>query len=336
MFEPIEGTEMAYAVNTEYQVLEIDGRYYVCYEAVWYESDSPDGPFTVSVKVPDDVKEIPAENPNYNVRYVYVYDSTPDVVYVGYTPGYAWSFVYGPTIVYGTGWWYRPWVSPYYYYPRPVTWGFHVTYNPWYGWNFGFGFSYGRFHFGFRTAPSYWDRRGWWGPAGYRHGYYHGYHRGYASGYRRGYRAGYYAGQRQANVYNRPQNTARNVDRATARSQLANRQGVASAAGTLPSRGANSQPSQRGQVSRDRQNNVYADRDGNVYRRSQDGGWEQRDRSGWSSSGRTRDVNRQPSSRELSNLNRDYQARQRGTQRTQDYSRSRSSGATRRSSGPRR
>ncbi|MEE8191489.1 MAG: hypothetical protein V3T74_02010, partial [Gemmatimonadales bacterium] len=217
-FEPIEGTAMKYAVNTEFQVLEIDGRYYVCHEAVWYESDNPKGPFKVSVEIPDDVQEIPPDNPNYNVKYVYVYDSTPEVVYVGYTPGYAYSYIYGPTVVYGTGYYYQPWISPYYYYPRPVTYGFHVSYNPWYGWSFGFGFSYGPFHFGFATGPSYWHRPGgWWGPAGYRHGYHRGYHRGYGSGYRRGYRAGYAAGNRQSNIYNRQRNASRNVDRATAR-----------------------------------------------------------------------------------------------------------------------
>jgi hypothetical protein len=324
-FEPIEGTEMSYAVNTEFQVLEIGGRYYVCHEAVWYESDSAVGRFEVSVQVPDQVQEIPPENPNYNVKYVYVYDSTPDVVYVGYTPGYAWSFIYGPTIVYGTGWWYRPWVSPFFFYPRPMTWGFHVAYNPWFGWSFGFGFGYGPFHFGF-WGPSPWHRRGWWGPAGMRHGYHRGFHRGYSSGFRQGFRAGYAAGQRQSNIYNRQRNASRNVDRASARAQMPNRTGAAGGARSQAARGGQVQGGQRAQVSPDRPNNVYADRNGDVHRRNSDGSWQQRDRSGWSSSGQARDPNQQASSSDRSNLNRDHQARQRGAQRSQSYSTSRPSG----------
>jgi len=53
--------------------------------------------------VPDDVQDIPPDNPHYNVKYVYIYDSTPDVSYVGYTPAYMGSYVYGPCVVYGTG-----------------------------------------------------------------------------------------------------------------------------------------------------------------------------------------------------------------------------------------
>ena len=46
------------------------------------------------------------------MKYAYVYDVTPQVVYVGCTPGYYGTYVWGPTIVYGTGYWYRPRVSP--------------------------------------------------------------------------------------------------------------------------------------------------------------------------------------------------------------------------------
>ncbi len=343
-FEVIEGTEMRYAVNTESQVLEIGGVYYVCDEAVWYMSNNPTGPYTVTVEVPDDVQDIPPENPNYNVKYVYVYDYTPEIVYVGYTPGYTWSYSYGPTVVYGTGYYYHPWVSPYYYYPRPVTWGFHIRYNPWYGWSFGFGVGYGAFHFGFYSGPSYW-RRGWWGPGGYRHGYHRGYHRGYGQGYRRGYRAGYAAGQRNSNVYNRQRNAARNVDRGTARSQMSQRQRSGGAARTQAGqRPATSQP----QRAQGRDNNVFTDNSGNVYRRNQDGSWQMRDNQNWNQADRSRvegggqggdrsrdAARQQPSTRQSTtnrsgNLSREDQNRQRGAQRTQSYSRSRSRGGGRR------
>jgi hypothetical protein len=350
-FEAIEGTEMSYAVNTEFQVLEIDGRYYACNEAVWYESDSPQGTFTVASEIPDDVQQIPPENPNYNVKYVYVYDSTPEVVYVGYTPGYTWSYIYGPTIVYGTGYWYRPWISPYYYYPRPVTWGFRISYNPWWGWSFGFGFTSGPFHFGFRWGPSVWYRPGgWWGPAGYRHGYHHGYRRGYGAGYRAGYRAGHRSAARNSNIYGRQRNATRNVDRATARSQMNQRSGRSQTAraGTGQAR----QP----QVSQGRNNNVYADRSGNAYRQNSDGSWQMRDNQNWSNADRSQVEGRggggdrsgnaagnragQPSTRQgtasrptttnrSGNLSRESQNRSRGASRTQSANRSRGGGRRR-------
>jgi hypothetical protein len=67
-------------------------------------------------------------------------------------------------------------------------------------------------------------------------------------------------------------------------------------------------------------NNVYADRNGDVYRRNNDGSWQQRDKGGWSNTGTRQGagVSQQPS-----NLNRDYQARQHGTARTNSYQGSR-------------
>ncbi|MCD4735622.1 MAG: hypothetical protein K8R53_06230, partial [Bacteroidales bacterium] len=124
-FEIIEGTSMSYALNTDKSVLEIEGKYYCCDNAIWFESDKPEGPWVVSTKVPANVQEIPPESPVYNVKYVYIYDYTPSVVYVGYTPGSVHSYAYMGTVYYGTGYYYRPWYGAYYY-PRPVTYGFGV------------------------------------------------------------------------------------------------------------------------------------------------------------------------------------------------------------------
>ncbi len=56
---------------------------------VWYVSNMVYGPFDVATSIPRElIDAIPPENPHYNVQYIYIYDSTPDVVYVGYTPGY--------------------------------------------------------------------------------------------------------------------------------------------------------------------------------------------------------------------------------------------------------
>lgn len=174
-FENIDGTSLAYAVNTASTVLKSGAHYYVVEDAVWYIGNSATGPWSVAESRPESVEAIPPESPVYNVKYVYIYETTPQVVYVGYTPGYTGSYVYGATVVYGTGWYYRPWISPYYYYPRVATWGFHVTYNPWTGWGFGLSWGWGPFRVGFWSG-GYWHRHhhwyhrhyGRWGPGGYR------------------------------------------------------------------------------------------------------------------------------------------------------------------------
>ena len=151
-FEAIPGTDIEYATNSPQSVLKVGNRYYACDQAVWFVSNSPTGPWEVSDHRPPEVEQIPPESPVYNTKYVHVYHSTPQVVYVGYTPGYVGCYVWGPTVVYGTGFYYPPWVGPVYYYPRPVTWGFRVHYNRYTGWSFGIGVSNGRFSFGMSWA----------------------------------------------------------------------------------------------------------------------------------------------------------------------------------------
>jgi len=190
-FRPVDGAELKYAANTGATVLQSGRRYYAVEDGVWYVSDSPLGPWQVSTWRPQAVSRIAPTSPVYHVKYVYIYEYTPDVVYVGYTPGYLGSYVYGGTVVYGTGWHYRPWVSPYYYYPRPATWGYHVSYNPWSGWGFGLSWNWGWGWDPYYTswwAGGYWHHHhhwhhrhfGYWGPRGYRPRPAHGSHRGYA------------------------------------------------------------------------------------------------------------------------------------------------------------
>ena len=265
-FESIKDTDMKYAVNTDKSVLLIDKRYYCCDNAIWFESDSPNGPWIVSVVVPGSVQEIPPESPVYNVKYVYIYDSTPEVVYVGYTPGYVHSYAYHGCVYYGTGYYYQPWYGVHYY-PRPVTYGYSVRWNPYTGWGFSFGVSYGWMTVGW-GAPYY----GYWGPAGYRHGYHYGYHHGYHNGYRNGYRAGYYAGSKPA--YGRP--TPYNNQNLASNNVYKNRsQGVKRTGDTFydPKTGnkiATSDRSKPAAQPANRENNVYTDRNGNVYRKDGD------------------------------------------------------------------
>ncbi len=248
-FENIEGTDVSYAVNTDKTVMLIKKKYYVVDDAVWFISDKATGPWEVCVVRPDEVDQIPPEAPVYNVKYAYIYDSSPTVVYVGYLPGYTNCYVYNGVVVYGTGYYYQPWYGTYYY-PRPVTWGFGVHYNPWTGWGFSVGFSYGWMSWSFHP-----HRAGYWGPRGYYGGYRHGYHHGYRHGYNSGYRAGYAAGNRNAhrNVYNNRSNGVKrsgNINRANGSNNVNNRARTSGKA-----------------------NNMYTDRSGNVYQRDKSGNY---------------------------------------------------------------
>lgn len=179
-FEAIEGTRLHYAVNSPYSVLRYRNRYYAVDNGVWFESYSARGPWVVSVERPYEVYLIPPRYPVYHLKYVYIYEVAPDYVYMGYTPGYLNSYVYGPTIVYGTGYYYRPWRG-HRYYARPCTWGYNMRYAPWVGWGFGIDISFGWFHIGIGNSyPHYygnnygynsWYRGGWWGPSYYRPNY---------------------------------------------------------------------------------------------------------------------------------------------------------------------
>ena len=132
-FKAIEGSKLAYAENSAFTVLLFTGgdkpRYYLCHEAVWYESAGPAGPWAVSIQVPAELYAIPPSCPVYNVTYVRIYGYTSDVVYVGYLPGYHGCYVYNGTVVYGTGYTYVVWVGTVYY-PRPVTYGWCYRYSP--------------------------------------------------------------------------------------------------------------------------------------------------------------------------------------------------------------
>ncbi|MCF6169970.1 MAG: hypothetical protein L3J66_03220 [Bacteroidales bacterium] len=251
-FEKIEGTDVAVAKNTDKTVLLIKKKYYCVDDAIWFVADKPTGPWVVSDVRPDEVDQIPPESEAYNVKYVYIYESTPEVVYVGYLPGYNYSYVYGGTVVYGTGYNYRPWYGAYYY-PRPVTYGFGVHYNPWTGWGFSVGFSFGWVGWGFHPYG-----RAMWGPRGYHRGYRHGYNRGYHHGYNRGYsrgaRAGYAAGSRNSNVYKNRGGGVKTADR------------------TRPAQG-NKNLNKKARPST-KPNNVYTDKKGNVYQRDKSGNWE--------------------------------------------------------------
>ena len=101
---------MQLAENSNIPVIKDSaGKYFALDNGVWFVSDVADGPWVVSDTRPNDVENIPASSSAFNTKYVYIYESTPEYVYTGYTPGYMGSYVYGSTIVYGTGYSYSAW-----------------------------------------------------------------------------------------------------------------------------------------------------------------------------------------------------------------------------------
>ncbi len=286
-FKPVEGAGIDYAVNTSTSVLKIGNIYYSCDQGVWFKSHSAEGPWELADSVPAEVQKIPPSNPTYNTKYVYIYESTPEVVYVGYTPAYTGCYPYHGTVVYGTGWHYAPWISPYHYYPRPWSFGFHVRYNPWTGgWGFGISFGYGGFGFsfgwgsGWYGGPWWGPRPGWFGPAGYRAGYRHG--------FRAGYWAGRYANRPSIQPIRTPRaGNPRIHDRAAlarGRDRMADRANIYQRPSTRDRMARTPQTRDRSARIAGRPantpDNLFTDRNGNVYRRT-DNGWERRDRDGW-------------------------------------------------------
>lgn len=217
-FDKIKGTNLEYAVNTGQAVFKEGTKYYAVDQGVWYEADSPNGPWQVSANPPQDVNKIPPSNPTYSAKYVKVYDSTDDTVTVGYTPGYTGSYVDNGTVVYGTGYDYQGYSTPEAYIPppAPATYGYAATYDPYAGtWGYqtpsynpgawlAAGLTAAAVGVGVAAISSpwwgrgYWGGGGWWGPGGYNNININNIHNNVIvnrPGYRPGHRPGYRPGQ---------------------------------------------------------------------------------------------------------------------------------------------
>ncbi|MBE0352945.1 MULTISPECIES: carbohydrate-binding family V/XII [Pseudoalteromonas] len=265
-FERIPGTNVSYAINTDAQVLQIKGKYYAVDNAVWFKADSAQGPWLVADSIPkNEIAKIPPSSPVYNLTYVEIYESTPDVVYTGYYPGYVWSYPYYGAPVYGTGWYYPAYWGGGYYYPRPSTWGFNIGYNNWTGWSFGVSWSNG-----FLSLGMNWDL-GW--PTHYRP--YHCCNGWYGGGYRGPVviNTGDINIGNSVNIGNKLNNlnNKRPLHNIYKRSQIKTRL----ASKTQVKRDLKTAISQR-----DKANNIFADRNGNVLKHD-DGKWQQRVSDKW-------------------------------------------------------
>ncbi|WP_066631685.1 hypothetical protein [Labilibacter marinus] len=173
-FVKIEGTEISYAVNTSHPVMLWNSRYYLVEDAVWYNSSSPQGPWRIATQRPVGVEDIPASNPLFNLKYVYIYKQTESEVYTGYTSGYTGSYVDENTVVYGTGYQYGGWHGHYYYH-HPMTYGFGFYYHPYYGWGPYYSpwyhssfYWHWHWHMHWYYRPWYGHRPPYYRPPGYR------------------------------------------------------------------------------------------------------------------------------------------------------------------------
>ena len=121
-FAPIPGTPLSQVVNSSTPLIKVDAHtFYAVSAGVWFTATTLEGPWVVASSVPQVIYTIPPSSPLYYVTFVRIYEATPEVVYVGYTPGYMGTVVEpSGTVVYGTGYSYDPWIGSVYY-PAPVT-----------------------------------------------------------------------------------------------------------------------------------------------------------------------------------------------------------------------
>ncbi len=172
---PVGGTPLYYVANSGTPIIKVDERsWYACENGVWFGATSINGPWTPADSVPAVIYTIPPSSPLHYLTYVRVYGSTPEEVYTGYTPGYWGTEVEDGVVVYGTGYYYSPWVGAVWY-GYPLSWGFGwgPCWTPWYDWCFDFGFGWGcgwGGHGWWHCHPPF----PWWGPHHFEHFGHHG------------------------------------------------------------------------------------------------------------------------------------------------------------------
>jgi hypothetical protein len=138
-FKPIESTTLSYASNTQDKVIKVGDLYYLCFQAVWFMSTTPTGPWKTADSVPKEIYTIPPSSTVYNVTYVTQTTTPSGETESSSTAGYLGMFIIGvavgATLAYGSGYYY----PPYYYYgpypypiyrPYPITYGVGAYYNP--------------------------------------------------------------------------------------------------------------------------------------------------------------------------------------------------------------
>ncbi len=136
-FEAIGDTAVTRAVNTASDVLSSSDQYYWCSDGMWFVSDDPNGPWVPARNIPDEIYTIPPSSPSHHVTYVHVHDWEDDHITYGHSSGYFGTYVAYGMVVWGTGYYYNPYIwydpfNPWYpvYYPYAYTYGGSAFYNP--------------------------------------------------------------------------------------------------------------------------------------------------------------------------------------------------------------
>jgi hypothetical protein len=326
-FVAVEQTSVQRAVNTDKDVFVVSGKYYMCYNGVWFVGSSASGPWEVASTIPAEIYKIPVSNPAHHVTYVTVEDSNDEWVTFAAAAAYTGVMIAWGCAVWGSGWYYPPYYGyggfyPYYYGHFP-TYGYSAFYNPWngtYGRGVGVYGPYGGAGVGARYNP----RTGTYARGAAAYGPYGS--RAVASAYNP--RTGAYGTTRQgSNVYGSWGSTAvqrgddwaktnRYTNKATGTTTRTIRTDEGAA---VTKRGPGG-----GGVAVGEGGNIYAGRDGNAYRR-ENGTWQKYDNGNWSNTDRQPTGNRptpQASTVDRSTteqLNRDSAARAQGAERTRDY-----------------
>ena len=295
--QAIEGTPLESVVNSPYPVIRVDASsWYAMKAGVWFVATGVNGPWVVAASVPEVIYTIPPSSPLHYVTYVYVYGSTPQIVTVGYTPGY-YGTVLAPTgvVVYGTGYVYPPVYVGSLWYPPPVTYGFGAGFF----WGSVTGFAFGA------AAGAVWG--GAWGHWG-----------GYAS-YNNININNYNSYNHWSSNQVKSTNIQRDYDRQTGRltqqqRQQAQRDYDRQTGQLTPQQRSNAQ-NRASTLSNDsslqnrastQSNDTFAGKDGNAYKRGADGGWQQHGSGGWNK------ANWSGAGESASSLDRQQQARSYG------------------------
>jgi len=336
-FQPIEQVGVTRALNTDKDVLRVGDLYYLCFDGVWFVASAPNGPWSLADTIPEAIYKIPISSPAYNVTSVTVESSDDEAVYYAADEAYTGMMVAWGCAVWGTGWYYPPYIGwgGYYpvYYPRYPSYGYGAWYSPWSGAYTRAGAAYGPYGgagYAARYNPStgtYSRGAAAWGPGGAR---------GAAQAWNP--RTGVSAQTRQgANVYgswrstavqrgDQWAHTARVKNRAT---ETTTRATQVSGGGAISRRGPDG-----GTLGRTSGGDVFAGHDGNVYR-NQGGSWQKYENGGWTSAERAMGTSGQLGARRdqggLSSstkdqLNQDRSARREGSRRTSDFGAARDRG----------
>jgi hypothetical protein len=339
-FETIAPTAVDRAVNTDKDILKIGDRYYMCFQGVWFVASAPSGPWEVTGAVPQQIYEIPVESPAHHVTYVTVEDDDDEWVVFAAAAAYTGVMVAWGCTVWGTGYYYPPyvWHGGFYpaYFAHYPTYGYGAWYDPWSG-TYGRGAAvYGPYG-GAGVGARYNPRTGTYARGAAAYGPYGA--RGAARAYNP--RTGAYGATRQGSgVYGSWGSTAvSRGDRWAATSRVTNRASGTTTRATRTSAGGAAVTRQGPQggsfVGATGGGDIYAGRDGNVYRK-QEGSWQQFDGREWSdaagSAAGARDAARtRADGATVGQLDRDAAARSAGGERARDAAAARSGAAGARS-----